>query len=159
MSAILWSHRLQYGRLSFSSLSPRVCSNSCPLSQWWHPTISSSVIPVSSCPQCFPASWSFPVSWLFASSGQSIGASTSMYNEYYLSINEYSGLISFRIDWFDLLAVQGTLKSLSNTIVRKHQFFSTQPSLSSKSLICTWLLENHSFDYAYLCWQIDVSAF
>ena len=71
-------HRLQYARLSFSSLSPRVCSNSCPLSQWWHPTISSSVIPVSSCPQCFPASWSFPVSWLFALTGQSIGASASV---------------------------------------------------------------------------------
>ena len=81
------------------------------------------------------------------------------YWSFSFSINEYSGLISFRIDWFDLLAVQRTLKSLSNTIVRKHQFFSTQPSLWSKSLICTWLPENHSFDYAYLCWQIDVSAF
>ena len=81
------------------------------------------------------------------------------YWSFSFSINEYSGLISFRIDWFDLLAVQRTLKSLSNTIVRKHQFFSTHPSLWSKSLICTWLPENHSFDYAYLCWQIDVSAF
>ena len=58
-------------------LSPEVCSNSCSLSQWWHPTISSSVIPFSSCPQSFPESGSFPMSWLFASGGQSIAASAS----------------------------------------------------------------------------------
>ena len=63
--------------LSFS-VSPRVCSNSCPLSQWCHPTISSSVIPLSSCPQSSPASGSFPMSWLFASGGQRIRASTSV---------------------------------------------------------------------------------
>ena len=68
-----------------------------------HPTISSSVIPFSSCPQSFPASGSFPVSQLFASGGQSIGVSAS---------NEHPGLISFRMDWLDLLAVQGTLKNL-----------------------------------------------
>ena len=73
--------------------------------------------------------------------------------------NEYSGLISFRMDWLDLPAVQGTLKSLSNTTVQKHQCFSTQPSLWSKSLIRTWLLENRSFDYVHLCQEIDVSAF
>ena len=84
----------------------RACSDSYPLSQWCHPTISSSVIPFSSCPQSFPASWSLPKSWLFPSGGQSIGASASVL------LNEYSGLISFRIDWFDLLPVQGTLKSL-----------------------------------------------
>ena len=70
-----------------------------------HPTISSSVTPFSSCPQSFPASGSFPVSWLFASGGQSIGFSIS-------PSSEFSGLIFFRIDWFDLPAVQGTLKSL-----------------------------------------------
>ena len=89
------------------SLSPGVCSNSCLLSQWCHPTISSSVIPFSSCLQSFPASGSFPVSQLFVSGSQSIGASVS---GSVLLVN--SGLISFRIDWFDLLAVQGTLKSL-----------------------------------------------
>ena len=84
---------------------PRVCSNSCPLSQWCHPTISSFVIPFFY-PQSFPASGSFPMSWLFTSGGQSIGVFSISPS------NEYSGLISFRIDWFDLLAVQGTLKIL-----------------------------------------------
>ena len=70
--------RLQYTRLSCPLLSPRVCSNSCPLSHWWcHPTISSSVIPFFSCLQSFLASGSFPMSQLFASGGQSIGASSS----------------------------------------------------------------------------------
>ena len=81
------------------------------------------------------------------------------YWSFNFSINEYSGSVSFRIDWFDLLAVQGTLKSLSNTTVQKHQCFSTQPSLWSKSLIHAWLLENQSFDYIDLCQEIDVSAF
>ena len=78
MSDCLQPHELQHTRLPCPSLSPWVCSNSCPLSQWWHPTISSSVIPSSSsCLQSFPASVSFPMSLLFASGGQSIGASAS----------------------------------------------------------------------------------
>ena len=95
-------------RLLGPSLSPWVCSNSYPLSQWCHPTISSSVAP-SSCPQFFPASGSFPMSqsvlyirWL----------KCCIFNISISSSNEYSGLISFRTDWFDLFAVQGTLKSL-----------------------------------------------
>ena len=107
-------------------------SDSCPSSQWCHPTISSSVISFS-CLQSFPASGSFPRSQLFASGGQSIGASAS--------VLEYSGLISFRIDWFDLLAVQGSLKSLLQHHNSKHQFFDAQPSLWFNSHICTWLLE------------------
>ena len=82
-------------------------SDSCPLSWWCHPTISSSAAPFSSCPQPFPASGSFPVSQLIPSGGQSIGASASV-----LPIHIYLVLISFRIDCFDLLAVWGTLKSL-----------------------------------------------
>ena len=78
MSYCLWPHELQHVRLPRPSLSPRVCSNSCPLSQWCHPTISSSVTPFSSCPQSFPASGSFPVNWLFESGGQSIEASASV---------------------------------------------------------------------------------
>ena len=70
-------HGLQHARLPCPSLSSRVCSNSCPLSRWCHPTISSSVISFSSCPQSFPTSGSFPMSRLFASGGQSIGASAS----------------------------------------------------------------------------------
>ena len=117
----LWPHEI---RLPYPSLSPWVCSNSCPLSQWCHPTISSSVTSFS-CPQSFPASGSFPKNWLFASGGQSIGVSFSF------SIspsNECSGFISFRIDWFDLLAIQGTLKSLlqhhsSKTSILWHSAF------------------------------------
>ena len=101
VSDSLWPHGLQHARLPCSSPTPGACSNSCPLNQWCHPTISSSVIPFSSCPQSFPASGSFPMSQFFASGGQNIGASAS---------NEYSGLISFRIDCFDLVAVQETLQ-------------------------------------------------
>ena len=72
--------------------------------------------------------------------------------------NEYSGLISFSIDWLDLLLVQGT-RVFSSTTVWKHQFFSTQPSLWSNSHIHTWLLKYHSFNYSDLCWQSDISAF
>ena len=75
MSDSLWPHRLQYTRLPCPSPSPRACSNSCTLSQWCHPPISSSVVPFS-CLQSFPASKSFPMSLLFASDGQSIGASS-----------------------------------------------------------------------------------
>ena len=93
-------------RLPCPLLSPRVCSDSCPWRQWFHPTISSSGSHFSSCPQCFPASGSFLMSQLSASGGhRSFSASIS-------PSNQYSGLISFRIDWFDLLAVGGTLESL-----------------------------------------------
>jgi len=78
MSNSLQPQGLQYTRLSCPSLPPGACSNSCPSSQWCHPTISSSVIPFSSCPQSFPESGSFPMSQLFASRGQSIGASVSV---------------------------------------------------------------------------------
>ena len=93
---------------SHPSLSPGVCSNSCALSWWCHPTISSSGTPFSSCLQPFPASGSFPMRWVFTPVGQSIRISASAISP----SNEYSGLISFRIDFFDLLAVQETLKSL-----------------------------------------------
>jgi len=99
----LWPHGLQHARLPCLSPSLGACSNSCPLSQWCHPNISS-VIPFSSCLQSFPASGSFPRNRFFTSGGLSIGASAS-------ASSEYSGLISFRIHWFDLLAVQGTCKS------------------------------------------------
>ena len=77
MSDSLWPHGLHHTRLSCPLLSPRVCSNSCPLSRWCHPTISSSVAPFSSCPQSFPASGSFPMSRFFESDGQSTRASAS----------------------------------------------------------------------------------
>ena len=77
VSDSLWPHGLQHARLPCPSPTPRACSNSCPLSWWFYPTISSSVVPFSSCLQSFPASGSFPMSWLFPSDGQSIGASAS----------------------------------------------------------------------------------
>ena len=107
ISDSLWFNGLQDARLSCPSLSPWVYPNSCPLSWLCHPTISSSVASFSSCPQSFPPPGSFPVSWLFAS--------WPKYWSFSLSItpsSEYSGLISCRIDWFDLLAAQETLKSL-----------------------------------------------
>ena len=108
MSDSLRPHGLQHTRLICPSLSPGACSNSCPLSQWCHPTISSSVPPFSSCLQSFPASGSFPVNQLFTSGGQSIRASASA-SVLPMSIQ---GCFPFTIDWFYLLGVQGTLKSL-----------------------------------------------
>ena len=86
---VLWPHGLQHARLPCSSLSSRVCLNSCPSSQWCHPTISSSVIPFF-CSQSFSASGSLPVSQLFASGGQSIGASASVLP---MNLQEYSGCV------------------------------------------------------------------
>ena len=83
VSNSLQPHRLQHTRLHYSSPSPRPCSNSCPWSWWCHPNISSSVIPFSSCLQSFPASGSFPVSWLFTSGGQRIGISASVPPKYW----------------------------------------------------------------------------
>ena len=133
----LWPHGLQHARLPCSSPTPGACSNSCPLSWWCHPTILSSVIPFSSCFQSFPASGSFPMSQLFISGGQSIGASASasvlpMCIQGWFSLG-LTGLIS--------LQSKGLLRVFSNTSVQKHQFFSTQLSLWSNSYIHTWLLE------------------
>ena len=114
-------------------------SNSCPLSWWCHPTISSSLVPFSSSLQSFPASRSFLVSRFFTSGGQSIWVSASA-----CPSNEYSGLISFRMDWLDLLAVQGTLKSLlqhhgsKTSIFRCSAFFMVQlshPSMTTGKTI------------------------
>ena len=96
-------------RASLSLTISRVCSSSCPLHQWCYPAISSSDALFSFCLQSFSASGSFPMNWLFSSGDQNIGASASAL---VLPMSEYSGLISFRIDWFDLLAVKGTHKSL-----------------------------------------------
>ena len=107
------------------SPTPGVYSNSLPLSRWCHPTISSSVIPFSSCLQSFTASGSFPMSQFFASGCQSIGVSASAS----VLPSEYSGLISFRMNWLDLLAVQGTLKSLLQHHNSKASILHTQLSL------------------------------
>ena len=125
-------HGLQQARLPCPSLSPRVCSNLCPLSQWCHPTKSASVT-LFSYPQFFPGSWSFPVSWLFASGGQSIGTSL---------------LASVFPIWFPLgltdlifFKSKGLSRVFSGTTFWRTQFFGAQPFLSSSSHICTWSLE------------------
>ena len=101
------TYGLQHASLPYPSPTLGVYSNSCPSSQWCHLTISSSVVPFSSCLQSFPASGSFLMSQFVPSGSQSINFSFSISPS-----KEYSGLISFRMDWLDLLVVQGTLKSL-----------------------------------------------
>ena len=133
----LQPHELKHTRLPCPSLSPRVFSNSCPLSQWCHPTITSSIVSFSSCPQFFPATRSFPMNQLFPSSGQSSGTSAS------------SSILPMTIQgWFPLgltclisLLCKGVSRVFSSTTVQKHQFFNAQPYLWSNSHICTWLLE------------------
>ena len=105
VSDSLRPHELQHARPPCPSPTPGVYSNSRPSSRWCHPAISSSVVPFSSWPQSLPASESFPMSQLFPWGGQSTGVSA-------LASVLHPGLISFRMDWLDLLAVQGTLKSL-----------------------------------------------
>ena len=129
----LW---LQYTRLPCLSLSPGVCSNSCPLSRWCYLTISSSAAPFF-CLQSFSASGSF-------SKESALGIRWPKYWTFSFSINpsnEYSRLIFLRVDWFDLLAVQGTLKRMFFSTIWNPQFFSAQSSLWSSSHIYTWLLE------------------
>ena len=131
MSNSLWPDGLQHAKLPYPAPSPSACSNSYPLSQWCHPTTSSSVIPFSSCLQSFSASGSFLMNQLFTSGGQIIGASTSAS----VLPMQIKGLIYFRIDWFDLFVVQGLSRVFSNTTAQNHQFFSIQPSSWSNSHI------------------------
>ena len=176
LSDFLQPHRLQHVRLLFPSSSPRVCSNSCPLSRWCHPTISSSVIPFSSCFQSFPTSGSFfnesalhirqPKYWSFSISPS----------------NEYSELISFRIAWFDLLAVQGTLQnflqhhSSKASVLRCsaifivhlwHSYVTSGKTISSLQFSCSVMsnsLRPHGPDLLHFRWpkycrKCNVSAF
>ena len=137
VSNSLRPYGLQHTRLPYPSPSPRACSNSCPSSQRCHPIISSSVVPFSSCLQSFLASGSFPMSWLFPSGGESIGASVS------------ASVLPVSIqDWFPLgltglisLQSKGFSRVFFNTTVQKHWFFSAQPSLWSNCHIHAWLLE------------------
>ena len=129
MSNSLWPHGPQHTKLPCPSPIPGDYSNSC-LSHWWcHPIISSSVIPFSSCPQSFPTSGSFPMSWLFASGGQSteVSASASVLP---INIQEW-----FPLEWTDWISLQSKELSrvFSNTTVQKHEFLATQLSLQSNS--------------------------
>ena len=150
-SATSWTAALQ---APCPSLSPGFCSNSCPLSWWCHPTISSSVIPFSSCPQSFPASESFPMSQLFTSGGQRIGASAS---PSVLPMNIQGWFPLGWTGWISLLS-KGLSRVFSSTI-QKHQFFRLR-------VLYGWTLtsvhdywKNHTFDYTDLCQQSDRSAF
>ena len=148
MSHSLRPHGLQHARPPCPSPTPGACSNSFPLSRWYHPTISSSVVPFSSHLQSFPASGSFPMSQFFTSGGWSIGVSAS------------ASVLPMNIqDWFPLgwtgwisLPSKGHWV-FSNTTVQKHQLFGTPLSLWPNSHIHTWLLKNQSFDYMGFCQQ------
>ena len=125
VSNSLWPHELHHARAPCPSPTPGVHPNPCPLSRWWHPTISSSVVPFSSGPQSFPESGSFQMSQLFASGGQNIGVSAST-----------SVLPMNTQDWYPLectgwisLQSKGLSRVFSNTTVQKHQFFCAQLSL------------------------------
>ena len=137
MSDPLWLHELQHSRPPFPSPTPRVYPNSCPSSLWCHPTISSSVVPFSFCPQSFPASGSFQMNQLFASGGQSIGVSDST-SVLPMNIQDWTPL--GWTGWINLQS-KGLSRVFSSTTVQKHQFFSAQLSLQSDSHIHTWLLE------------------
>ena len=130
------THGLQHARLPCPSLSPRICSNSCPLSRWWHRTILSSVLPLS-CLQYFPASRSFPMHQLLTSGDQIIGASASA------SVHPMNIQNWFPLGWTGWIFLQskGLSRVFSNTTVRKHQFFRPQLSLWSNFHNHTWLLE------------------
>ena len=163
MSNSLQPHELEHTRLPYPLLFPWVCSNSCPLSHWCHPTISSSgtttrekpITPFFFCPQSFSASGSFPVGQLFASGGQSIGASTSVS---VLPMNIQGQFHLGLTGWISLQS-KGLSRVFSSTTLQKHQFFDSQSSLQSNSLIHTWPLEKPKLDYTELGWQNDVSAF
>ena len=140
LSDSLRPHESQHARPPCPSPTPRVHSDSHPSSRWGHPAISSSVVPSSSCPQSLPASESFPMSQLFAWGGQSTGVPAFSI----IPSKEIPGLMSFRMDWLDLLAVQETLRSLLQhhsskaSILRCSAFFTVQLSHDY------W--KNHSLD-------------
>ena len=142
MSDSLRPHGLQHTRPPSPSPTPRVYPNSCPLSRWCHPTISSSVVPFSSCPQTFPASGSSQMSQFFSSGGQSMGVSVST-SVLPMNTQDWSPL-----GWTGWISLQakGLSRVFSNTTVQKHQFFGTQLSSQSNSHIHTRLLEKHSLD-------------
>ena len=155
MADALWPHELQHARLPYPSLSPGVCSNSCPLSQWCNPTISSSAAILSFFIQSFPASGSFPVSQLFTSGGQSISASPS------------APVLPMHIQgWFPL-----GLTGLVSLLSKDSQESSPGPwfkSINSSALSLLYgpdltsvldYWKNHSCEYMDFCAQSDVSAF
>ena len=132
----LWPYGLQHGRFPCPSPTPRACSNTCPLSQWCHPTISSTVVPFS-CLQSFPASGAFPMSHFFPSGDQRIAvlASASV-----LPMNIQNWFLLGLTGWISLKS-KTLSRVFSSTTIQNYQFFGTQLSLWSNSHIHTWLLE------------------
>ena len=130
-------HEPQHARPPCPSPTHGVHPNPCPSSRWCHPTISSSVVPFSSCPQSFPASGSFPMSQLFTSGGQSIGVSAST------SVPQMNTQDWSPLGWTGWISLQskGLTRVFSSTTVQKHQFFGAQLSSRSNSHIHTWPLE------------------
>ena len=125
VSDSLWPHELQHTRPPCPSPAPGVYPNPCPSSRWCRPTISSSIVPFSSCPQSFPAPGSFPMSQFFTSGGQTIGVSAST-SVLPMNTQEWSPL-----GWTGWISLQskGFSRVFSNTTVQKHQFFGVQLSL------------------------------
>ena len=155
ISNSVWIHGLQHPRLPYPSPCPRVCSDSCPLSKWCHPTISSSIVPFLSCLQSFPASGSFPLSQLFASGGQSVGASASA-SVFPMNIQGWFPLDS--LVWFPFCPRDSQESSLEPQFKGIHSSMLSLfycPNITS--VHDYW--KNHSFDYMDLCWQSNVSAF
>ena len=142
VSNSLRPHGLQHARLPCPSPISRVCSNSCPSSWWRYPTISSSVVPFSPCPQSFPASGSFQMSQFFKSGGQSIRTSASAS---VLPINIHNWFPLGLTGWIPLQS-KGLSRVFSNTTVKNHPFFSAQLSLWTNSHIHTGLPEKPCFD-------------
>ena len=160
VSDSLRPHESQHARPPCPSPTPRVHSDSRPLSQWCHQAISSSVVPFSSCSQSLPASESFPMSQLFTWDGQSIGVSALAS---FLPKNTQDWSLE-STGWISLQS-KGLSKVFSNTTVQKHQFFGTQLFSQSNfhhSPTFTSIHDhrkNHSFHYMDLCQQSDVCAF
>ena len=153
MSVSLQPHGLQNARLPCPSLSPGVCSNSCTLSPQCYLTISSSATLFSFCLQSFPASGSFPMNWLFASGGQSIGVSASV-----LTTN-IQGWFPLGLTGLIALLSKGFSRVFSSTTVWKHQFFSARPSFGPTLTSIHDYQKNHTFAYTDLCLWSDISAF
>ena len=137
VSNSLQPHEPQHPGLPVHHQLPEFTQTQCPSSRWCHPTISSSVIPFSSCPQSFPASGSFQMSQFFASSGQSIGVS-ALASVFPTNTQDWSPLV-----WTGWISLQskGLSRVFTNTTVQKHQFFCAQLSWESSSHNHTWLLE------------------
>ena len=147
MSDSLWPHGLQHARPPYPSPAPKVYSNSCPLSQWCHLTISSSVVPFS-CLQSFPASGSFQMSQFFTTGGQSIGVSASA------SVPPMNIQDWLPLRWTGWISLQpkGLSRVFSNTTVLKHQFLALSFLYSPTLISIHDYWKNHSFDYTELCW-------